>query len=257
MSWTTTNFSRAAFRSSILTADLTYNIDNNTIFQISNLGPPTFQTITPFEYLSTYESVFGPQYPSNITDDINSIFSAWTGYVASHIFVWKGVPDTPVMEAAHTTGLANYLTFPLLFFQTGQGGWVSTYPPEYTVDVELSQQCVVQSIRPWAVLVYVGVVTFIFMWCVGGLVMAFFLDTTPETSSFDLVDFTAAVIANRFDKSLADTFDSLPFGRDHEIRKRLQDKAMCLPREGSELIELPRVPTSTGSIYNGLERFIT
>lgn len=230
-----------AFRSWIRTADLTYNIANNTIFQISNLGPPTVQNITPLEYLGAFESLFGPQYPSNISDDINSVFSGWISYAAQNIFIWKGIPDTPVNVAGHTVNLANYLTMPLLNFQTGQGGWETTFPPEYSVDVELSQQCVLQSIRPWAVLMYIGVVSLIFIWCIGGLVMAFLIDMTPEASSFDIVDFAAAVTANRTDGSLADTFASLRFGDDTEIRRRLQDKVVYLRRIDGEASESDEV----------------
>ena len=88
--------------------------------------------------------------------------------------------------------------------------------------------------------------------------MALFVDTSPETSSFDVVDFTAGVTANRFDGSLVETFSSLPFGKDAEIRKRLEDKMVYVRQiperradsdDVEEISEIQKIGLTTNSHF--------
>ena len=86
--------------------------------------------------------------------------------------------------------------------------------------------CVLPSIPPWSVLVYVAVLILIYIWCIGRLVMVISVDTSPKTSSFDVVDFATGVSTDRFDGSLTEMFSPLTFGKDAEIRKLLENKVV-------------------------------
>jgi hypothetical protein len=217
--WTTTSPATLGFRSSVQTADLTYSILNNSIVQATNFSPSTAQNITPSEYLDSLQAVFGPQYDSGVSTDPNSVFQCWIRQ-DSLLFA-----QDEVTAAAYADGLAEVLTYPLLLFQPGTGIW-DPPGPEYTVPIELAQTHTVPSISFWAVLVYIAVVGLIFIWSIGGLLLSLFIDASPATSSFDVVDFAAGVTTNRSDGSLAETLASLPFGKDAEIRKLFEDKAV-------------------------------
>jgi hypothetical protein len=195
-------------------------IANNSVFQAANLWTHTPQNVTS-EYMDTFEALFGPQYQPNLSSDPDSVFSGW---IVDQAMAFAYAKANAEDEGIGYVNLADLLTYPLRLFQDAI--WETKLPSEYVVPVELSQMCVLPSIPAWAVLVYIAVVILIFIWCIGGLVIALAVDTSPETSSFDVVDFAAGVCANRMDGSLAETFSSLPFGKDAEIRKRLEDKSV-------------------------------
>jgi hypothetical protein len=230
------NVTSVAFRSSILTADVSYNIANNSIIAVSNLSTPTYQNVTPMEYFQAFESMFGPQYRPNMTSDPMSTFSSFIRYLV----VDFGAPYQQFATVypdlvSFSDTLVLLLTIPLLVFQPTLNDGVDGGDEPMTgfwPTIELAEMCTLQSIPTWAVIVYIVIASLIFLWCIGGIVLSLFVDESPATSNFDLVDFTAATTANRLEGSLAETFASLPFGKHAEIRKRLEDKSVYVRHLG-------------------------
>jgi hypothetical protein len=233
------NGSSVAFRSSILTADVSYNIANSSIFAVSNLGVPTYQNITPADYIQSFQWIFGPQYQPGMPSDPVSSVASLIQYLlidfTPPLVQGFSIPNPELVS--DTSTLALLLTIPLLLFQP-VFNYVSTSNSStagLSPSIELAEMCTLLSIPRWAVIVYIAIVSLIFLWCIGGIVIALFVDESPATSNFDVVDFTAATTANRFEGSLADTFASLPFGKDAEIRKRLEDKSVYVRHLGGRM----------------------
>jgi hypothetical protein len=111
------------------------------------------------------------------------------------------------------------LALPLLVCQNGG---ISKSPNSL---VQTQTTLLLPSIPRWSVLAYLIASSVIFFWCIGGLVLALFVQT-PPTSSFDTVDFAARIIANHSDESLIHPLLTVANGRDAAIREALEDKVL-------------------------------
>ena len=135
------------------------------------------------------------------------------------------------------TGYAPIFMSPLLLFQPSsrylttpnapQLYWPIAYPRNFTVTndslIELAQSYPVPSIPRWSVFVYLAVSAFIFVWCMGPMVLALRVDRAPS-SNFELLDFAARITANRNEGSFIEPLAALSNGQDFRFRKALQDK---------------------------------
>jgi hypothetical protein len=223
------NGTRIAFRPSILTAHVTYNYWNQSIFDATNLSAAVPQ-IPPLEgFLGSFEALFGASYVPGLSTDPESTFSNYVSYLA---FLFSSRPS----QSDIVDYIGSVLTIPLLVFQPGFFLYSDpipgfSAPADFVVPIELAQQVVLPSIPPWSVIVYLVVACLVFAWCIGGMITAILVDS-PPASNYDVMDFATGVTANHGEGSFSQIFASLTFGNDRAIRKGLEDKAIYVRKVG-------------------------
>jgi hypothetical protein len=190
---------------------------------VKNLSQPVPQTITPAGLRSAYTLFFGNDIGTGTIVNTSSTFAEYILMVA-----YQFSDQTP--KVSYHTSLSALLAIPLIVFQ--QNGenpkWNGTLlPPEYHVQIDLSNNYVLAVIPKWTVLLYTITSIVIVLWCAAGMFVAMLVQS-PPTSSFDLVDFTSRVLASRGDSSLSNTLATLSNGNNGAIRRTLQNQALLV-----------------------------
>lgn len=217
------NIISIGFRPFIREADVTYSLFNFSVCDATNLSPAVPQNITPADYLYSYTQLLGEPYKPGVPTDPNSTFSNFIETMAYTVAAPFGAePNDNVDFLASESTLRTFLVIPLLISQRGN---FPLPPGLFNVSVELAQGYDLLSVPPWSVIVYFSVASLVFLWCIGGIITALFIDS-PPASSFDVVDFATGVTANTSDRSFVQVFASLPLGNDSDIRKGLKDKSV-------------------------------
>lgn len=129
------------------------------------------------------------------------------------------------------------LTMPILLFQPN---WLNpqllnstptaienSLPPDLYISVDLSTQTVRAIIPQWTVFLYLIVTLAAYFWCVGGMLLALFVQTPPSTP-FQLVDFASRVVANDNDTSVSHLLGETWGGTSGIIRQKLEGTSLYL-----------------------------
>jgi hypothetical protein len=216
----TNNGGEFGFRSSYLTANVSYNISavGPPIESVQVLSAPTPQTLSPSDLLHSFNWVFGNQ--SNEIETPRQEFSSNSSanFGEAITYIAKACVSNTL-----TPNCGILFALPLLVFQP-ISTYLSTQGGSPNSLIELVQNFSLPSIPVWSVLVYFIVSAVIFFWSVGAMVLALFVDT-PSNSNFDAVDFAARIIANHSESgSLTEPLLGLSNGRDAAIQEALQDK---------------------------------
>jgi len=217
------------------TADVVYSRSNRSILSTTNVSAPTTEIIAPSDFFLAFETIFGldSSYPETqydidpfsanviLIDVLEVSFSRSTedpsGAVALSLF--RGILATPLL-LFQPTYLNPNLNFSSEALPIGLA-------PELYVAVDLSQSFQRLIIPKWAWIVYVTISGSIYLCCVGGMVAALFVKT-PPTTPFEVVDFASRVVSHDEERAFAE----LSTGREDTTRRKLQDKAVLVSRDG-------------------------
>ena len=237
--WSNQTQSVTAMAISHCTADVVYSRTNRSFLSTTNVSAPTTQIIAPSDFFLAFETIFGfdSSYPETqydidpfsandvLIDAINVEFSRSShdpsGAVALSLF--RGLLATPLLLFQPT-----YLNPNLnLSSEAPPKG----LPPELYVTVALSQSFQWLTIPKWTWIVYVTISGSIYLWCAGGIAGALFIKTPPKTP-FEVIDFASRVVSNDEEHGFADMREELSIGKEGTTRRKLQDKAILVTRDG-------------------------
>jgi hypothetical protein len=197
---------------------------------VQSLSPSTPQSLVSSELLASFDFLFGND--SNEIETPQEAFSSnsTADFGAAISFIAQQCTSNQI-----PLNCGIILALPLLVFQPNSHyvSGTSTTPNSL---VQLLTTFALPSIPNRSILVYLIVSTLIFFWCVGGLVLALFVDT-PATSNFDCIDFAARIIANQSDGSFMQPLLTLTDGRDTAIREALEDKVLFVRDVGVQEVD--------------------
>ena len=224
------------------TADVAYDRYNSSlILSATNLSNPSAQNITASDLFDALEMVFfgfDIAEPSQVPD-LSSSNAQLLMTLATSISASSQIPYTPGIPQGGQAYIyfVGILTMPILLFQPN---WLSpqllndtptaienSLPPDLYISVDLSTQTVRAIISQWTVFVYLIVTLAVYFWCLGGMLLASFVQTPPSTP-FQLVDFASRVVANDNDMSVSHLLGETWRGSSGIIRQKLESTSLCL-----------------------------
>lgn len=221
------------------TADVVYSRTTRSILSTSNISSPTTEIIAPSDFFLSFETIFGldSSYPESqydidpfsanavLIDVLEQSFSRSSedpsGAVALSLF--RGILATPLVLFQPTYLNPN--------FNFSSDAPPIGLPPELYVAVDLSESFQRLMIPKWTWIVYAAISLSIYLWCVGGMVGAIFVKVPPKTP-FEVIDFASRIVSPDEENAFANKQAELSIGRSSTTRRKLQDTAVVVSREG-------------------------
>lgn len=237
--WNSTTPWSTTMAISNLTSNVVYSRHNFSILSVSNLSKPSPVQVSPSDIMKAFEIIFPPTLNQA---NVNTTEATLLIYVNAYL-----ATITDSTKSLGNSYLRALLTLPLLNFQiNGLGPNVSDsqLPPAFNTSAELAKAVQRAFIPNWTVFIYSVITSFVFIWCIGGMLVALFIPT-PISSRFELIDFASTVIASP-DSSIPRSMIESAGGPISTLRERLQDKTLVVPDVHSMYMSLTSFPQVVG-----------
>ena len=201
------------------TVTTVYSRSNDSILYVTNMSESLIEQIEPLDLLSAFDFILANATALDV--DGENLYASFFRYLWS----WFNLDNEEMDDVQATVRLQSLLAQCLLMYQVGAVSGIDI-PPSFHVSADFARESQRAIIPKWTVILYTIISGSIYLFAIGSMFIAMFVQG-PSTTPFDSLDFASRVVSNP-DTTLRNLMSELSNGDIDRDRQRLEDKGLFI-----------------------------